>query len=183
MSRISPTKQKILLSLMAGLSIGLSYSPRKHFKIIKGLKKEWKKIDEEKLKQEIQALYRSKLVDLKEEEDGIFKMTLTDKGRLKVLKYHFQKMKIEKPDQWDGNWRMIIFDIPEKFRKRRDALRRKLKTLGFHELQRSVFVFPYPCRDEIDFLIEFFELRKYVRYAVLESIDNDLHLREIFDLV
>ncbi len=67
--------------------------------------------------------------------------------------------------------------------KARDALRERLKNLGFYELQKSVFVFPYECQDEVNFLIEFFNLRKYVRYAVVESIDNDLHLRKIFNLL
>lgn len=182
MSNISSTKQKILLALMAGLSIGLSPSPIKHFRIIRGLKKEWKKIDEKKLRKEIQALYQSRLVELKENKDGTLEMVLTNKGKLKVLKYHFEKMKIEKAKEWDEKWRVVIFDIPEKLRKGRDALRERLKALGFYELQKSVFVFPYECKDEIDFLIELFNLRKYVRYGVLESIDNDLHLRKIFNL-
>lgn len=180
--KISPTKQKILLALMAGLSIGLSPSPIKHFKIIKGLKREWKKIDEEKLKREIQALYRSKLVELKENPDGTLEMILTDRGKLKVLKYHFEKMKIDKEKEWDRKWRMVIFDIPEKLRKGRDVLRDRLKALGFYELQKSVFVFPYECKNEIDFLIELFNLRKYVRYGILEFIDNDLHLKQVFKL-
>jgi DNA-binding transcriptional regulator PaaX len=76
----------------------------------------------------------------------------------------------------------VVFDIPEKLKRGRDALREKLKELGFYELQKSVFVFPYECRDEIEFIIEIFELRKYVRFGVLEEIDNELHLKKIFEL-
>ncbi|MDI6591525.1 MAG: CRISPR-associated endonuclease Cas2 [Patescibacteria group bacterium] len=179
---ISPLKQKLLLVLMAGLAIGFSYSPRRHFRIIKGLTKAWQKIDQQKLKREIQALYRSKLVELKENPDGTFTMILANKGKLKALNYYFAEMKIKK-DNWDGKWRLVIFDIPEKIKKARNALREKLKSLGFYELQKSVFIFPYECKDEIDFLIEFFNLRKFVRYGILETIDNDLHLREIFKLI
>lgn len=182
-TKISPTKQKILLCLLAGISIGLAYSPKRQLRILKGLRKEFKKINEKKLKQEINALYRSKMVDLKEKANGTIEMAITDKGKIKVLKYHFAKMEIDKKEKWDEKWRIVVFDIPEKIRKGRDALREKLKTLGFHELQKSVFVFPYNCKDEIDFLVECFNLRKYVRYGVLESIDNDLHLRKIFKLL
>ncbi|MCG2690388.1 CRISPR-associated endonuclease Cas2, partial [Candidatus Parcubacteria bacterium] len=108
-------------------------------------------------------------------------MAITHKGKIKILKYHFEKMKIAEI-KWDGKWRIVVFDVPEKLRKGRDALRQKLKTLGFHELQRSVFVFPYSCEDEINFVVEFFDLRPYARYGVLESIDNDQHLRSIFHL-
>jgi len=182
MSEISFIKQKILLSLMAGLAIGLTYTPKKHLQIIKGLQKEWKKINQKKLEKEIQALYRSKLIQLKENPDETFTMILTERGKSRILKYHFDQMKIEKRN-WDEKWRMVIFDIPEKIRKGRDALREKLKKLGFYELQKSVFVFPYECKDEIDFLIEFFNLKRYVRYGILEKIDNDLHLRKVFGLI
>ena len=100
---------------------------------------------------------------------------------MRALTYRFEEMRIE-GRTWDGKWRLVVFDIPEKLRKGRDALRAKIKELGFYELQKSVFVFPYECRDEIDFIVEFFGLRKYVRYGVLEFIDNELHLKEIFDL-
>ena len=36
--------------------------------------------------------------------------------------------------------------------------------------------------DEIDFIIEFFNLRQYVRYGIFDFIDNDLHLRKTFNL-
>lgn len=178
---ISPLKQKILLTLLTGLAVGLTYSPKRHVQILQDATRQWQKINKLQLKKEIQALYRSKLVDLKENTDGTFSMTITDRGKIKVLKYHFDKMKIAEKN-WDGKWRLVVFDVPERFRKGRDALRAKIKKLGFHELQKSVFVFPYHCQDEIDFLIEFFNIRPYVRYGVLESIDNDQHLRKIFAL-
>jgi len=90
-------------------------------------------------------------------------------------------MKIERK-KWDGKWRIVVFDIPEKKKGVRNALRRKLKELGFYELQKSVFVFPYECGNEIEFIVEFFELRPYVRTGVLEKIDNTTHLKRIFKL-
>ena len=106
---------------------------------------------------------------------------MTEKGRVKALTYKFLEMKI-KNKEWDGKWRIVVFDIPEKIRRGRDALRWKIKGLGFYELQKSVFVFPYECKDEIYFIIEFFNLRQYARYGVLESIDNEEHLKKVFNL-
>lgn len=180
--KTNPLRRKFLLLLLAGVAFGFSYRPDQQYKIFKELGREWRKINREKLKQEIRNLYRSRLVNKKENPDGSFTCLLTDKGKIKALTYYFQEMKIE-GTRWDGKWRVVIFDIPEKLKNARDALRRKLKELGFYELQKSVFVFPYDCKDEIDFVIEFFELRKYVRYGVLDFIDNDLHLRKIFHLV
>jgi DNA-binding transcriptional regulator PaaX len=179
---ISTVKQKVLLALGAGIVLGLSYSPKKQLQVLKGFSKEWDKINERQLKKEIDALYRSKLVTMQERSNGVSTFVLTEKGKLKELTFKFEEMSIEK-QSWDKQWRLIVFDIPEKIREGRNALRNKLVSLGFYELQKSVFVFPYECKDEIEFLIEFFKLRKYVRYGLLSEIDNDLHLRKIFKLL
>lgn len=58
----------------------------------------------------------------------------------------------------------------------------ELLQLGFHEIQKSVCVFPYECGDEVEFVIEFFGMRPYARYGTIARIDNDFHLRKIFHL-
>jgi DNA-binding transcriptional regulator PaaX len=180
--KINPTRQKVLLLLYAGVALGFAYSPNRQYKILQALGKEWRKINEKNLKREIRNLYRSKLIKEEENSDGTFTYILTDRGKVKALTFHFREMKIEKK-HWDGKWRVVIFDIPEKIKMSRNALRDKLKNLGFRELQKSVFIFPYECKDEIDFIIEFFKIRKYVRYGTFDFIDNDLHLRKIFNLL
>lgn len=179
---MSATKQKILLLLLAGVAFGLTYTPQRQWRIIKEFSNEWKWIDKKKLHNAISQLYQSKLLKKNENSDGSTTLTLTHKGKLKTLTFHFQKMILEKKD-WDGKWRMVIFDIPEKIRNGRDALREKLQKLGFYELQKSVFVFPYECEDEIEFIIEFFNLKRFVRFGVLNSIDNALHLKQHFRLI
>jgi DNA-binding transcriptional regulator PaaX len=179
---MSPIKEKILLLLVSGIALGYSCTPQKQLRVLKGAKKWWQNINERVLREKIRELYRSKLVETKENPDGSLTLVLTDKGKMKALTYHFQEMK-PKTEKWDGKWRIVIFDIPEKKRRARDALREKLKELGFYELQKSVFVFPYECMNEIEFIVEFFQLRKYVRYGVLDSIDNELHLKKIFELI
>jgi len=174
--------KKILLLLLAGVGLGFTYSPHRQLRILKDLGKEWKKVDREALKRAIRALYRSRLIKTVENPDGSFTYTITNEGKLKVLTYNFQEMKVKK-GEWDGKWRLVIFDIPEKLKVQRNALREKLKELGFYELQKSVFILPYSCGDEINFLIEFFNLRRFVRLAMLESIDNDPHLKKIFHLL
>lgn len=174
-------KQKVLLILYAGIALGFTYSLSRQRKILTATGKEWQKINKENLKREIRNLYRSKLIEAKENPDGTLTYILSDKGKIKALTYHFQEMKI-KNIPWDGKWRVVIFDIPEKLKNARNALRNKIKELGFYELQKSVFVLPYECRDEINFIIEFYNLRKYVRYGTFDFIDNDLHLKTIFHL-
>jgi len=49
-----------------------------------------------------------------------------------------------------------------------------LKKIGFYPFQKSVMVHPFECRDEMDFVIEFFNLRPYVRTMLANNIDNEL---------
>ena len=56
--------------------------------------------------------------------------------------------------KWDGGWTMVIFDIPEEKRKRRDLLREKLLELGLGMMQKSVYITPYDLSEDIrEFLI------------------------------
>ena len=178
---MKPLGEKILLLLLAGVTLSICYTPRQYWKTIKIAGKEWKRINQRETKEEIRKIYRSKLVKKKENKDGSITFILTDKGKLKALTYKFEEMRIDKKD-WDGKWRLVFFDVPEKIRRGRDALRDKIKELGFREIQKSVFIFPYDCKNEIDFIIEFFGMRKHVRFAILEEVDNEKHLKELFGI-
>jgi len=123
------------------------------------------------------------LIILSEKEDGKFVIELTKKGKRKVQEIQFENLKIEKPKRWDKKWRVIIFDIPDKYKRRaRDALREKLKNLGFYSLQKSVWVIPYPCEKEIQFLCELFNIWPYVKIIIAEKISNDIKIRRYFKL-
>ena len=92
-------------------------------------------------------------------------------------------MAIRKPRRWDGYWRIVIFDIPEKRRRGREALRNKLKQLGFYQLQKSCFVHPFDCKSEIDFVSELFEVSPYVNFILAKEIEGQTLLRKRFGLV
>lgn len=175
-------QKKVLLFLMGGLVLGLSGSPRSYFRILKSIEKDWKEINRQSLRRAIRNLYQSKLIKEKQNSDGTMTMTLTDKGKEKALVYNLDEMEIKKPECWDGKWRVVLFDIPEKMRKVRDAFRGHLNQLEFYEFQKSVFVHPFDCQDEIDYLIEFYGARRFIRFIVAESLDNELHLKTYFGL-
>ena len=91
-------------------------------------------------------------------------------------------MEIERPARWDGKWRIVIFDVPEKMKRAREALREKLRELGFKELQKSVFIHPFECKDEIDFVTEFFNLRPCIRLIRSDFITDEAELKLWFKL-
>ena len=109
-------------------------------------------------------------------------MILSEEGKKRALTYNLGTMHIAIPEKWDGSWRVVLFDIPEENRDARDSLRTRLLNLGFFELQRSVLVHPFECRDEVEFLIELGDIRPYVRYMRAHHIDNEPHLKRFFRL-
>lgn len=181
--RLGSTSQKILLLLLGGLALGLSGSPIAYFSIIKAIGKEWEKINNRALHKAIKHLYKNKLIDAKDNTDHTTAITLTDNGNIKALTYQIDEVRVLKMRKWDKKWRVILFDIPEKQKKSRNALARILKNAGFYQFQKSVFVHPFECKNEMDFVIEFFSLRPYVRIIIAEHIDNELHLKKLFDLI
>lgn len=175
-------QRKILLLLLGGLALGLSGSPRQSFRTLDKIAEEWKWIEEQKLRRSIALLYKSKLLKEKLNKDGSVTLFLTEKGKRKALTFKIDEMEIREPKRWDRKWRVIIFDVPEIFKKKREILRFQLKRLGFQELQKSVFVHPYDCYDETEFITEFYQLRRFVRFMIAEKIDNELHLIKRFGL-
>lgn len=110
---------------------------------------------------------------------GKRKLALTRKGMFELYKFKDVLLKKEK---WDGNWRVIIFDIPMEKAKSRGLLRRCLKTIGFIQLQKSVWVYPYKCKEAVDLIREHFKVGKEVVYMVVKKIESDVRLKKHFKL-
>ena len=104
---------------------------------------------------------------------------LTSKGELELL---LRKAYLEKPKNWDGLWRILIFDIPEDCRDKRSLLRSLLKRNSFIKLQASVFISPYPLNREAVTYLNQSSLINYIRLIKASEIDDDTDLRKKFKL-
>lgn len=162
--------------------MGLSGSPKTYFRIISEMKKEWREINRNSLRRAIKSLYQSKLVEIIPNKDNTSTFVLSKKGKKLALTYNIDKIRLSVPENWDQKWRVVMFDVPEKLKKIRELLRYHLRTMGFLELQKSVFVHPSDCQKEIEYLIEFYNIRRFVRFLVAESIDTELHLKQRFGM-
>lgn len=181
------TKNILLYLAMAGAITIAATSPYFLLNIAKGILRDKKyfkkKLDERKVARALERLKKNRIIILNE-KNGKFKVELTEEGKRKVKEIQFENLEIKKPSVWDGKWRVIIFDIPDKYKRRaRDALREKLKELGFYPLQKSVWVIPYPCEKEIQFLVELFDIWPYVNTITAGNIYNDIKLRKYFKLL
>lgn len=103
-------------------------------------------------------------------------LQITDKGRQRLQKSNFEKLSVKPRSQWDGRWRLIIYDIPEDHKQGRNALAAKLSRLGFYQLQRSAWLHPFPCRRVVEKITSHFGVDTYVSYIKASSIDNQQEL-------
>ncbi|TSC91246.1 MAG: phenylacetic acid degradation operon negative regulatory protein [Parcubacteria group bacterium Gr01-1014_2] len=95
---------------------------------------------------------------------------LTKKGIKRINFSKFFRLSLDKKEK-DGLWRVVIFDIPEKQKVKRDLLRQKLKELDFKMIQKSVFVSPYICEKEILELCKILGLKKEVSILTTKTIN------------
>jgi len=171
--------EKILLHLSYCADFGFSYKFKRGMgfsqfpgKVLRDLIKK----DGKGFKDGITNLNKEKFIEKKRSYDGSIIISLTEKGMARALKLRFKKLSSKK-EKWDGKWRMVAFDIPNEFGRGRNALRYRLKLAGFYELQKSLFLYPYDCQKEINDFIELFKLQKYVRFALLDFIDNEKDIK------
>lgn len=105
---------------------------------------------------------------------------LTARGKEKLREWEKCDYKLPHHKQWDGKWRVLIFDVPEKRKKLREKLRNTLRAIGFKWLQDSVWIYPFDCEDFITLLKADFKIGKDVLYLIAEAVENDRKLRDYF---
>ena len=184
MHKFGSVQKKILLTLLGGVALGTASSPRQYFRVFRKLRKEWKKVNQQNFLRSVRKLSDEKIIEEQRLPDGSFKLILTKNGKQQARKLNLSGdfINFKKPKKWDGKWRMVSFDIPDRFTKGRKALVYRLKSGGFYELQKSLFVYPYDCEKEIRALAKLFKIEKYICLALLESIDNKDKLVHHFKL-
>jgi len=128
----------------------------------------------------ITRLRRRGLVVLEKTERGTF-ARITPAGRFALARFGGERIE-QKPKRWDGDWRVVLYDISEHRKKDRIHLRELLHAFGFVRLQDSVWVYPYDCEDFITLVKADFRIGREVLYLVARAIENDGPLREKFDL-
>ncbi|MBI4022615.1 hypothetical protein HY375_00380 [Candidatus Berkelbacteria bacterium] len=92
-------------------------------------------------------------------------------------------VRLSRPATWDGLWRMVIWDIPERKRDVRNRFRQKLTELGFVRIQGSIWVTPWPCESELQLLRSGYGLSsENVLYVEARRIEGEARLRTHFHL-
>lgn len=176
-----PHSTEILKLLTGGAVIGLSFLIPALPMALAPFIVDSNRYNRGQFNQAIKRLKKQKLVKIVE-KDGQTLVRITEAGRVRALRYKLDEIQIKKAKVWDKKWRIVIFDIPEKYKRMREIFRDHLKTMGFYMLQKSVWVHPYPCFNEIEFLRQVYSIGINVTYIVAEKIESSEDLKSHYDL-
>lgn len=139
----------------------------------------WKRFNIPYLKRTLLRLNKQKLVEIAEENNKQV-VKITNQGKQKIIKMALDELTVKKPKIWDGKWRLISFDLPEKLAKERKRFVEYLRTWGFYPLHKSVYLHAYPCFKQIEFLREYMNVGEYVRSFAVSKIENDKLFKDFF---
>lgn len=107
-------------------------------------------------------------------------LQLTDKARKRLEKIEFDSLAIAPSESWDGFWRIVLYDIPEAKKHARNALNTALRRIGCFQLQRSVWITPFPCRREVEIICVHFDVADFVTYFEARNLDNEKTMTAYF---
>lgn len=138
-------------------------------------KKEWEKYNLWRLRQVIKRLKKQKVVEIK---NGI--VSITEKGRQRLLKFNLEELEIKR--KTDGRWRLIIYDIANLRKPQRELFRETLKRLKFFRLQESVYLTPFVCDEEIEYLRQLFDIDNEVQVLKVSGLENEQEYKRYFGI-
>ena len=164
--------------------VGIALLAPPVLRLLKNADPEWllKRDPRRRLRESALRLKRKGLVEFKN-ENGKKRLRLTVRGEKIMGSIWNETYQLQKPRRWDGKWRLVIFDIPEKRRPMRDKIRHLVSRLGFLRLQDSVWVHPYECEEVLELLRTQYRVRHDALYICAQKIAKDQRLRKHFNLI
>lgn len=117
-----------------------------------------------------------------EEQDGKRYARVTEAGEQLLALESLREKGKQRPKRWDGRWRVVLFDIPERRRGIRNRLRHFMQEYGFVRLQDSAWIYPHDCEDIIALAKANLRIGASVLYMIVEKLERDTNLREHFKL-
>lgn len=136
------------------------------------LRKLWHGLDERDRERRLQqVIYKMK-------ENGYLAgqyehgLQITEKAKRRIAKIDLDSLMAKPQPHWDKLWRVIIYDIPEERKVARNALASRLRQYGCFQLQKSTWITPFPCRNDIVAITTQYNIANYVTYFEATHLDN-----------
>ena len=98
---------------------------------------------------------------------------LTREGKKKVHSLELEKENQLLSTTWDGQWRIILLDLPEERKSERESLRYLLKKAGFVCLKNSAWISPFPYEHLFANIKKDLGLTTEMMIIVTEHIDEE----------
>jgi DNA-binding transcriptional regulator PaaX len=144
-----------------------------------------KKEQQQQIIKRLQRLEKKNLITFEQTDKDKQIIRLTNKGQAQLGKQDVvQQYRTYQNEQyqWDGIWRIVMFDIPQENKTHRHELRRLLQACGFRQVQKSVYVAPYPCKPLRDYISRNRNIGSYIHLIKGEYVGDDERLRKEFCL-
>jgi phenylacetic acid degradation operon negative regulatory protein len=95
--------------------------------------------------------------------------SLTARGRKRIVE---ASRRVYHPEDlpWDGQWRMLVYSIPEPMRAQRDDLRRELVWTGFAHLAPGTWISPNPLEEAAGELVRRYGIEPYATLFVSRHV-------------
>lgn len=180
MRRPSEKTIKILKMLALGVlivGIGATPSPRAIARIFRELKMTNTPRNRKWIKRKLYGLHEQKYVSVQNDT-----YTLTKMGNRIVDENKLWELSVPIPRTWDQIWHIVVFDIPQEKSSVRIPFVRHLQNLGFVYYQRSVWIYPYPCEDEVREIATFHDILPFISFIQATHVDGSHEFRKHFKL-
>ncbi|KKW45768.1 hypothetical protein A3C21_03735 [Candidatus Kaiserbacteria bacterium RIFCSPHIGHO2_02_FULL_59_21] len=128
------------------------------------------------IKRRLYALHEQKYVSVHDEN-----YSLSEIGQRLIEENKLWSLSIPKPEKWDGQWHVVVFDIPKQKAHVRISFVRMLQNLGFVYYQRSVWIHRHPCEDEVREIALFHDILPFVSFIKAVHVDGSHILRKHFE--
>lgn len=137
--------------------------------------------ERERTRRAVHRLERKGALVRERRRDGEY-FSVSKKGEKRLKDYLLDDLTIPEVKRWDGVWRVVSFDIPEKKGNIRREVSFKIKDMGMIAVHNSVFISPYPCKNELDFLLDFYSVRQYFLYFETKTLEPEEAARKHFTI-
>jgi len=106
----------------------------------------------------------------------------TSKGRKLLREIQINQIEIPRTKDWDEIWHLVSYDIPDTSKKARDWFRQTLERLAFYQIQESLWVYPFDCKEEIAIIAKTMGILPFVIMVNTDHLPNQKELEEHFDV-
>ena len=117
-------------------------------------------------------LKRRGLIEVFKETGQKITFSLTPAGAYRLQALQLDEIRIPKPKTWDSKWRLVAFDVPISSSRQRQEFVAKLQTLNFFMLQKSLWVYPFPCFSQVEAVASYFNVRRYLSLIEINALDQ-----------